>query len=281
MTSGRRRILVTGAAGSIANAFMRATADEYEFTLLDLPGTFDAERRAFGRVVEVDLADLSNLAGVMDGIDTVLHLAGQRSPSTLWEDLLPANIVGTYNVVAAAVAAGVRRVIYASSVHTVTGYVKGQIRESDPVLPDDLYGVTKCFGEALGAFAVTAENLDSFIAMRIGAFQDPAKLKEPDAGWMLRDYLAPDDLVEMLRVLIASDRRGFDIYNAASANRFGRLSMAKAAEELGFVPRSDAFEIASPFAQAVAEVGGLDDRPALSGMRADVARLRGHQRRDQ
>lgn len=275
MTSDRRRVMVTGAAGSIATAFVSATAGDYDFTLLDLPGTFNAEQRARGVVVEADLAELSSLDGVMDDIDTVIHLAGQRSPSTLWEDLLPANILGTYNVVAAAVAANVPRVIYASSVHTVTGYASGQIRESDPVHPDDLYGVTKCFGEALGAFAVTAEHLDSFIALRIGAFQDPAKLTEPDAGWMLRDYLAPDDLIEMLRVLIASDRRGFDIYNAASANRFGRLSMAKAADELGFVPRSDAFEIASSFAQAVAEVGGLDDRPALSGMRADVARLRG------
>ncbi|QNA93597.1 MULTISPECIES: NAD(P)-dependent oxidoreductase [unclassified Microbacterium] len=276
MTPDRHRVLVTGAAGSIATAFVRATADEYEFTLLDLPGTLDAEQRALGSVVEVDLADISNLRGVMDGIDTVLHLAGQRSPSTLWEDLLPANIVGTYNVVAAAVAAKVPRVIYASSVHTVTGYTDGQIRESDPVQPDDLYGVTKCFGEALGAFAVSAEDLRSFVALRIGAFQDPAKLAAPDAGWMLRDYLAPDDFVDMLGLLITSDRQGFDIYNATSANRFGRLSMTKAAEELGFVPRSDAFAIASPFATAIAEVGGLDDRPALSGMRADVARLRGH-----
>lgn len=281
MTADRCRVLVTGAAGSIATAFVRATADDYEFTLLDLPGTFDAEQRARGRVVEADLSEISNLDGVMNGIDTVVHLAGERSPSTLWDDLLPANILGAYNVVAAAVAAKVRRVIYASSVHTVTGYASGQIRESDPVLPDDLYGVTKCFGEALGAFAVMAENLESFIALRIGAFQDPARLTEPGTGWMLRDYLAPDDLIEMLRVAIASDRRGFDVYNAASANRFGRLSMAKAADELGFVPRSDAFEIASPFAQAVAEVGGLDDRPALSGMREDVARLRGHQRSDQ
>lgn len=275
MTSARLRVLVTGAAGNIATAFLDAAADDYEFTLLDLPGAFDDARPARGRIVETDLAQLSNLTGVMDGIDTVIHLAGQRSPSTLWDDLLPANIVGTYNVVAAAVAAKVRRIIYASSVHTVTGYAKGQIRESDPVLPDDLYGVTKCFGEALGAFAVTAENLESFVALRIGAFQNPSRLTEPDAGWMLRDFLDPEDLVEMLRLLIASDRRGFDIYNAASANRFGRLSMAKAAEDLGFVPRSDAFEIASPIAQAFAAVGGLHDRPALSGMREDVARLRG------
>lgn len=276
MSGDRRSVLITGAAGGIATAFLRAVADDYDLTLIDLPGTLTDEHRARGRSIEVDVSDLSALSGLFAGIDTVIHLAGQRSPSTLWKDLLPANIIGTYNVVAAAVAASVQRIVYASSVHTVTGYPSGaQIRESDPVRPDDLYGVTKCFGEALGAFAVTAEGLPSFAALRIGAFQPPYQLSAPDVGWMLRDYCSPDDLVALIRTIIDSDHRGFDIFNATSANTFGRLSMAKSRQELGFVPRSDAFELSPAFAQAIAGVGGLDDRPALSGMRDDLAKLRG------
>lgn len=274
--TARRSVLVTGAAGSIGTTFLRAAADDYALTLVDLPGTLVKEHALRGRVIEADVSDLESLGGLFQGIDTVVHLAGERSPSTPWKDLLPANIVGTYNVVVAAAASGVERIVYASSVHAVTGYPLGtQVREGDPVRPDDLYGVTKCFGEALGAFAVTSGAVPSFVALRIGAFQPASRLADPDAGWMLRDYCSPEDLVALVRTIVDSDHRGFDIFNAASANTFGRLDMTKARRELGFVPRSDAFELAPAFAQAIAAVGGLDDRPAQSGMRDDLSKLRG------
>jgi nucleoside-diphosphate-sugar epimerase len=38
------------------------------------------------------------------------------------------------------------RVIYASSIHAISGYpADQQVRESDPVNPGDIYGVSKCF----------------------------------------------------------------------------------------------------------------------------------------
>ncbi len=94
-----------------------------------------------------------------------------RRPIALWKDLLEANIIGTYNVFVAAKAAGVRRVIYASSIHAVSGYPADvQVKTTEPVNPGDIYGVSKCFGEALARYMAEKEGV-SAIALRIGAFQ--------------------------------------------------------------------------------------------------------------
>ena len=118
-----------------------------------------------------DLNDLEGLKTLFAGADTVVHLAGQAGPSTAWSALLEANITGTYHAFVAAKAAGCRRVIYASSIHAVSGYPADiQVKTNEPVNPGDLYGVSKCFGEALARYMAEQEGV-SAIAIRIGAFQ--------------------------------------------------------------------------------------------------------------
>ena len=51
----------------------------------------------------------------------------------------------TYNIFLAAKKCSVKRVIYASSIHAISGYPKDtQVKTTDPVNPEDLYGM-KCF----------------------------------------------------------------------------------------------------------------------------------------
>ena len=167
-------MLVTGAAGNIGAYFAEHAPDRYELRLMVHTMNEDAEAlKQYGEVVTGELDDLDKLKQLCEGIDTVVHMAGDPSPSAVWEDLLEANIVGTYNMCIAAKAAGCRRVIYASSIHAVSGYPSDvQVKTSEPVNPGDLYGVTKCFGEAMGRYMAEKEGL-SVIALRIGAFQPP------------------------------------------------------------------------------------------------------------
>src|SRR5437764_1050994 len=119
----RRRVLVTGAAGRIGSDFARANKDRYDLRLMvrgDEEG-IDALRDC-GEVVTADLADLNALKEIVSGVDTVVHLAANPSPSATWSELLEPNIIGTYNIIAAAKANGCRRVVYASSIHAVSGY---------------------------------------------------------------------------------------------------------------------------------------------------------------
>ena len=107
----------------------------------------------------------------------------RRRPQTLWSRaVLQNNVVGTYHLFAAAKAAGCRRVVYASSIHAVSGHPPdAQVGPDDPVNPGDLYGVSKCFGEALARYMAEQEGL-SAIAVRIGAAQPPEWQRDPKRG---------------------------------------------------------------------------------------------------
>ena len=83
-------------------------------------------------------------------MDAVVHLGGIASEET-WETIRDVNIDGAYNVFESARRSGVKRVVYASSVHAVDFYPRSRKIDSEvTVLPDSPYGVSKAFGEALG-----------------------------------------------------------------------------------------------------------------------------------
>ena len=169
----RRRVLVTGAAGNIGSYFANHSHRRYDLRLM-VQGTEPAKEidaiRKYGDVVVGDVTDLERMKKLCAGIDTVVHLAANASPSADWNSVLNLNIAGTFNVFVAAKSAKCRRVIYASSIHAVSGYPKDvQVKTSDPVNPGDLYGVSKCFGEAMARYMAEQEGL-SAIVLRIGAF---------------------------------------------------------------------------------------------------------------
>ncbi len=240
ITTASRRVLVTGAAGNIGSFFAEHTHNRYDLRLMVQEMDDDARAlQAYGEVVVGDLGDLETLKDLCAGIDTVLHLAADPSPSATWESLLPNNIIGTYHAFVAAKAAGCRRVIYASSIHAVSGYPSDvQVKTSEPVNPGDMYGVTKCFGEALGRYMAEQEGL-SVLAIRIGGFQPLSKAAEPDSVAMLDAFVSKRDLNQLIQRCIDADTIRFAIVHGVSDNRFKRLDISDARQLLGYSPEDD------------------------------------------
>src|SRR4051794_39086818 len=120
----RRRVLVTGAAGNIGSYFAGHSHRRYDLRLMvhdgDAKSDADALRK-FGEVVTGDVQDLERMKELCRGIDTVLHLAADPSPNATWDSVVGVNMTGTYYTFVAAKAARCRRVIYASSIHAVSG----------------------------------------------------------------------------------------------------------------------------------------------------------------
>src|SRR5438874_11158259 len=88
----RRRVLVTGAAGNIGSYFAEHAHDRYELRLMVQQMDGDAASlQAYGEVVAGDLGDLDRMKEICRGIDTVVHLAADASPSATWHSLLHAN----------------------------------------------------------------------------------------------------------------------------------------------------------------------------------------------
>ena len=236
-----RRVLVTGAAGRIGSYFAKHAGEKYALRLMVRGDENDIETlRPFGEVVEADLADLNRLKELCRDIETVLHLAGDASPEALWKDLLETNIAGTYNVFAAAKAAGVRRVVYASSIHAVSGYSPDvQVKTTESVNPGDLYGVSKCFGEALARYMAEREGVSS-IAVRIGAFQPVEAVQNEQGLPFLDDFVSQRDLDQLLHCCIDAENVQFAIVHGVSDNRFKRLDISDTRARVGYTPVDDA-----------------------------------------
>lgn len=242
--ASRRRVLVTGADGNIGSYFAEHSHDRYDLRLMVQEMNEDARAlERFGEVVVGDLADLEGLKRLCAGVDTVLHLAADADPSATWESLLPNNIVGTYHTFVAARSAGCRRVIFASSIHAVSGYPSDvQVKTSEPVNPGDLYGVSKCFGEALGRYMAEQEGL-SVIAIRIGGFQPISMAEQPDSVSMLDAFVSKRDLNQLIERCIDAETLQFAILHGLSDNRFKRLDISDARYLVGYAPQDDLTEL--------------------------------------
>jgi NAD(P)-dependent dehydrogenase (short-subunit alcohol dehydrogenase family) len=242
----RRKVLVTGAAGNIGSYFAQNSGKKYELRLM-IHGDEDEKVveacRKCGEVVSGDIGDLDRMKELCKGIDTVVHMAGNASPNADWTSVRDVNIIGTYNTFVAAKAAGCRRVIYASSIHAVSGYPKDvQVKTTDPVNPGDLYGVSKCFGEALARYMAEQEGLSS-ICLRIGAFQPIEAAKAESGIGMLDAFVSERDLNQLIERCIDAENLRFGIFAGLSDNRFKRMDITDARELLGYAPQDDLTEV--------------------------------------
>ncbi|WP_131745382.1 SDR family NAD(P)-dependent oxidoreductase [Frankia sp. Cppng1_Ct_nod] len=170
------RCLVTGGAGTIGSAVCDrlVAAGAAEIIVVD---NFVRGRRAnlvgalaSGRVrlVEGDIQDRTLLAELMVGIDVVFHLAALRITQCVEEPRLALEVLvdGTYDVVEAALAAGVRKVVASSSASVYGQAVDFPTREDHhPYANDTLYGAAKLFNEGLLRSFHAAHGLN-YVALR-------------------------------------------------------------------------------------------------------------------
>lgn len=229
----RRRVLITGATGGVGRHLVAGLGEEYD---LVQHGRTPRTEEQKGALREADLESFEQVRALMDGVDTVVHLAGAASPESDWEAVLGANIVGLRHVLEAAREAGVRRIVFASSNHAMGMYDR---HEQWPVYPtdiprgDSLYGVSKIFGEALGRFYHDEHGLD-FLALRIGwVTENPLESTEEILRAM---WLSPADCVRVVRCAIEAEIR-FGLYYAISDNPDRRWSLTNTALELGYRPQ--------------------------------------------
>jgi UDP-glucose 4-epimerase len=151
------RILVTGGAGFVGSHLVAQLLQEDvgEVVVLDnfvrgTPANLDDARRDDRlRVVEGSITDLELLRRVTDGCDAVFHLAALWLHECVHEprSAIEVNAVGTWNVVEAALAAGVRKLVYSSSASVYGDALATPMTEEHPFNNRTLYGATKIAGE--------------------------------------------------------------------------------------------------------------------------------------
>jgi UDP-glucose 4-epimerase len=152
--------LVTGGAGTIGSGIVDqlVAAGAAEIRVLDnfVRGRKEnlAEAVTSGRVevIEGDIRDIDLLRGATDGADLVFHQAAIRITQCAEEPRLALEVLadGTFNVLEAAVAAKVRKVVAASSA-SVYGLADEfpTTEQSPPWANDTFYGAAKVFNEGM------------------------------------------------------------------------------------------------------------------------------------
>lgn len=234
-------VLLTGATGRMATPLRPLLATAFGSVKLlsrsPVPDAAPHEESVLG-----DLADMTAVERACAGVDTVIHLGGIADEAD-FEDILSANIRGTYHVFEAARRAGARRVVYASS-HHVTGFhpVGETVSVQSDVRPDTYYGVSKVFGEALGRLYHDKWGLE-VVCLRIGVCR-----REPENSDQLRTWLSvPDSCRLMMAAATHPLPGGFvQIYGVSDNERsFWDTSTSSA---IGFKPEDSADDYADRFA---------------------------------
>ena len=152
-----KRVLVTGAAGTIGRALRDELHQRYRLRLMYHRTVLPQQGR--DEVIVADITDLAQMEAACEGMDAVVHLAADPGTGAPWSSILPKNIVGTYNIYEAAHRCGVECVVFASTNHVMGMYEKDGVPQRPellPVRPDGYYGASKAFGEALGRYYADA-----------------------------------------------------------------------------------------------------------------------------
>ena len=177
---------------------------------------------------------------MVEGVDAIVHLGG-ISIDAPFDDLLEANIRGTYNLYEAALRHRVKRIVFASSNHAIGFHPVTDVLDTDaPQRPDSLYGVTKCFGESLSRYYYDRFGIET-VCLRIGS-----SFEEPKNPRMLVTYLSYRDFIELVRCSLFTNRVGHTVVYGASDNPVKWWDNTKAGF-LGFQPRDSSVQFADRF----------------------------------
>lgn len=154
MAAARLRILLTGSLGHLGAAVARELGGAgHDLTCID---RLAADGGTPGTFVRDDLSDVGRLAGLLKGMDAVVHCAAIATLHAAPEETVFAtNVTTTANMLLAAERTGISRFVYASS-QSALGFAYAPhivapdrlpVDETHPCRPVEGYGLSKRVGE--------------------------------------------------------------------------------------------------------------------------------------
>ena len=227
-----KKLVLTGAAGRLGS-YLREPLTKMCDELVSTDRIGEIGKLYPGETfVQADLSDLGAMVDVLKGADMVVHFGaiGDEAP---WDDILQSNIIGAYNVWEAAHRCGVKRVVYASSVHAVGMHKKTDTIGLDvPHRPDTYYGLAKCFSEDLASLYWDKRGIES-VCLRIFSCAQATNARS------IGTWLSYDDLIQLVERSVDSPVVGFTIVYGISNNDRAVVDNTKAGH-LGFRPKDNA-----------------------------------------
>jgi uronate dehydrogenase len=252
-----KKLVLTGAAGRLGSYLrepLTRMCDELVSTDIaeDIGKLYPGER-----YLQADLASYEQIFPILEGADMVIHF-GAIVDEKPFEELLGPNFIGSYNIWEAGYQHGVRRVVYASSIHAVGMHKKRDFIGVDaPHRPDTFYGLAKCFTEDLGSMYWDKRQMES-VHLRI---LSAAQVNNPRA---LGSWLSYDDLIHLVERAIDTPSVGFSIIYGVSNNDRAPVDNTLASF-LGYRPKDNAEQFAETVLAEAKAVDVTDPAEMLQG----------------
>ena len=267
----KRRVVLTGAAGYVAQRMFKELAERWDLVPIDVRNTTRDGMPIPGMVIaDLTRSTREEYRRHFSGADAVIHcgyVSAAGLDATTWQDNSDAkfwaehqNVALAYNVYRTALEAGVRRVVVASSNHAADYYERlvwaGKLDMVTPEMPprsDNWYGWAKAAYELLG-FVFATGQVDGkkleVVQWRIGGPRDddidnvaPGDIKVMHRA--LGAYLSRRDQVQQAIKMVETgditDEHGvpFLIVYGISGNTHRFWSLAGARQKIGYVPEDD------------------------------------------
>lgn len=236
------RIVVTGSSGLLGRAVVRDLCAAGH-DLLTVDRAAPMSRDIPPPDITADLTSPDVLPPLLQGADALVHLAAHpslegASETTVW----PENLRTVGNAFFAACAAGVRKVVYASS-QSVLGLPTAKtviapdylpVDEAHPCRPIDGYSLSKLMGEELAGMMCRRGDLD-VRCLRFPVIWDcerhaefvQRRLSVPEQGAKsLWAYVDARDAARATRLAIEGHWTGFDILNVTSCQIFSESTVS-------------------------------------------------------
>lgn len=157
-------VLLTGGSGLLGRTLTPMLAARWNVTHLEMTAPGDGLP-----LVQADLRDADAVAATCDGMDAIVHVAALhgRAWSEAGDDVsFKVNVTGTKNIIEGAIKAGVKRIVFTSSIWA-TGHGPNPpylpIDEDLPREPAELYGLTKVLGEAMCRYASSTHGISTIV----------------------------------------------------------------------------------------------------------------------
>ena len=277
-------VLVTGAGGFIGSAVTRLLAEAGVQVRAHLgpPGATTIPPPAGLDAISADIDDLDGVRSLVDGVTTIVHLAGPASVAASFSDPIGyarAHVVGTATLLEACRGSEVRTLVHVSSAELYGRPDRNPVREDDPLRPRSPYGAVKLGAESLVRSLAPVLGIRS-VALRPFSVYGPGGPRRSLVGTLLeqavhaeevllgdlrpvRDYCFVDDVATAVARACSSDAGVGDVFNVGSGVGTSVEDLARLA--LSVVGRDVPIRT------------GVPDRPAgvdVSELVADVSAIR-------
>jgi UDP-glucose 4-epimerase len=295
------KVLITGGGGFIGSNLADRLLDEgHEVLTLD---NYETGRRGNLTpregltIVEDTIVDADAVERVFGefGPDRVVHAAASYKDPDAWARDIDTNARGTANVVAAATATGVERLIYFQTALCYgTKPIEQPITLNHPLRPDSSYAISKTAGEQYIAMSGVP-----FVSFRLANVYGPRNVSGPLPTFFQRlsegkpcfvmdtrrDFIFVDDLVEV--VMQALDGRGEGYYHFSTGRDYAIKELFDATvkamgieldDDVEVRPRSedDAYTILLDPSRTDTDFGSTASTPLDQGVERTIESYREH-----